>query len=161
MIGVGAPPFELFRRHGNGIDLSPQSSTEIAAQVLAQFPQSCLPDDKQIDVAMGLFSPTGNGTKDECNVDLQRLQRLAQHVNQSGGFENKVANVGKQWMEIARAVIGAVPIFAGLHQAQPAQTPQLLSYRHDVQSGAALDLAQIQFLLRRTKQQPEDFGLGA
>jgi hypothetical protein len=48
-----------------------------------------IPDDEQVDVAIAAQFPAGRGAEDESDDDAvgERRQRLAQHIDGSGGLQ--------------------------------------------------------------------------
>jgi hypothetical protein len=56
-----------------------------------------IPDDEQVDIAIAAQFPAGRGPEDESEGDAvdERRQRLAQHIDGSGGLQKQRPQLGK------------------------------------------------------------------
>src|SRR5581483_5231075 len=97
MVLRGPFPVELGDRVDSRIDLAAELFTA-AAQRQCQIRRRYAANHHQVDVALTSFLTTGNGAVDEGerNFRRQRLQGVAQNVNETGALQQQTAQFRKK-----------------------------------------------------------------
>ncbi len=124
-------------------------------------PQSDVPDQQQVYVALSGFLATGEGAEHEGPLDLRMRQGGSQHVCETTCFQDEAVDLGVEGMRSVRRVGDPIPILAGGDESEPTEFLEFLLYRPHTRSRTALNLPRMKRAAGRAEQEAKNLGAGA
>ena len=108
-----------------GIDLAPHPAADSRKQA-GQLAQAQLANDHQVHITARAGVPARHRAEHKDHADFRRLERRLQNTHQPIGLEHQRTQVPVRGMVGIGAVIDAVAVFPGNHQADAGEASKFL-----------------------------------